>query len=219
VKKLFGLVVLLLIAAGVWLGMRYVMHRGEVRATVVFRSAEGLRAGDPVVEGQTEVGKVTQVARLEGQDAVGIRILRDHRRAVVSDSLFAIEDHRLVVTNTLAVAGPIDDGAVLYAKEDGLSRWLAKHSGKVQPFIEKLKHAADQKLDEVDADHIGAALERWKDEAPDWKKQGRESVDRHLAAIRARVEKLENDLKRSNKTKEARQLKEKFERWVDEVRK
>lgn len=218
-KKLFAFVVLLLLAAGVWLGARYVAHRGEVRATVVFRSAEGLRAGDPVVEGTVEVGKVTQVAHLEDQDAVGIRLPKEHRRAVVDDSLFVIEDHKLVVTNTLAVGAPIEDGAVLHPKQDTVSRWLAKHGSKVQPFIEKLKHVADEKLDEIDADHIESALERWKDDVPDWKKQGSDAVDEHLTAIRARVEKIENDLKRSNKAEEARALKEKFERWVDEVKK
>ena len=217
-KKLGAFVLLLLLAAGVWLGARYLAHRGEVRATIIFRSAEGLRAGDPVVEGEAEVGKVTRVSHLDGQDAVSIRLRREHRRDVVNDSFFAIEDHRLVVSNALAVGAPVEDGAVLHAKEDGLSRWLARNGAKVQPFVDKLVHAADRKLDEGDADHIEAVLDRWKSEVPDWKKQGSEAVEKNLASIRERVGKVEEELKRSHRAGEARALKEKFERWVDEVR-
>lgn len=218
-KKLAAFVLLLLLAAGVWLGARYLAHRGDVRATIIFRSAEGLRAGDTVVEGDAAVGKVTRVSHLDGQDAVSIRIGRKHRRAVVNDSFFAIEDHRLVVTNGLAVGAPIEDGAVLHAKEDRLSLWLARNGAKVQPFLDKLVHAADRKLDEVDADHIEAALDRWKDEAPDWKKQGSDALEKNLTSIRKRVDAIEEDLKHSNRAGEARALKERFDRWVDEVRK
>lgn len=219
VKKLGSLIFLILLAAGVWLGARYFVHRGEVRATIVFHSGAGLRKGDPVVEGQTVVGKVTKVTDLDGEDAVSIRLDRAHRRAIVGDSLFAVDGHQLVVTNTLAVGAPIDDGTVLRAKEDALSRWLAKHGSTVQPFIQKLKRTADEKLDAVDADHVGASLERWKSEVPDWKREGGDAVERHLAYIRLRVEKIEHELEQSNRAAEARELKEKFERWVDEVRK
>jgi ABC-type transporter Mla subunit MlaD len=219
VKKFGALIFLVLLAAGVWLGARYFVHRGEVRATVIFQSAEGVRAGDPVVEGELEIGKVTRVTQLDGEDAVSIRLDRRHRRAVVSDSLFAIDNHKLLVTNTLAVGAPVEDGAVIHAKQDAISRWLAKHGAKVQPFVDKLKRAADERLDAVDADHIEAALDRWKSEVPDWKREGGDALDRHLASIRARVEKIEGDLERSNRAAEARALKEKFERWLDEVRK
>jgi hypothetical protein len=219
VKKLGSLIFLLLLAAGVWLGARYFVHRGEVRATIVFHSAAGLKKGDPVMEGETVVGRVTKVTDLDGEDAVSIRLDRRHRRSIVGDSLFAIDDHRLVVTNTLAVGAPIDDGAILHARQDALSRFLAKNGSKFQPFIEKLKRTADEKLDAIDAGHIQTALDRWKSEVPDWKREGGDAVDRHLAYIRSRVEKIEHDLERSNRAAEARELKEKFERWIDEVRK
>lgn len=219
VKKLGALIFLLLLAAGVWMGARYFVHRGEVRATVVFKSADGLREGDPVVEGETVVGKVTRVSRLDGEDAVSLRLDRQHRRAIVGDSLFAIEHHQLTVTNTLAVGAPIDDGAVLHAKQDAISRWIAKHGSKVQPFVDKLKRAADEKLDHADAGSLEAALDRWKADVPSWKREGIDSVERHLADIRKRVEKVEHDLEHSNRADDAKELKQKFQRWVDEVRK
>jgi ABC-type transporter Mla subunit MlaD len=219
VKKLAAFIFLIVLAAAVWIGARWIAHRGEVRATILFKSAEGVRAGDPVVEGETVVGKVAKVTQLDGEDAVSIRLGRDHRRAVVSDSLFAIDHHRLIVTNTLAVGAPVEDGAVLHARQDAISRWLAKHGSTVQPLLEKVKRAADEKLDQLDAEHLETTLDHWKDDVPQWKKEGGDALDRHLADLRRRVEKIEDDLKRSNRADDARAVKEKFEHWVDEVRK
>lgn len=217
-RKLAALLVLLLLAAGVWLGARYVAHRGELKATIVFHSAGALRKGDRVVEGQSVIGRVTQVSHLDGEDAVSVRLDRDHRRAIVSDSLFAIDGHDLIVTNTFAVGTPVEDGAVLKAREDKVTSWLAKHAAAVAPLVEKIKRAADERLDDVDADHIDAALDRWKDEVPEWKKEGSDAVDKKVDAISKRVKQIEADLSRSNRAGEARALKEKFQRWLDEVR-
>jgi len=125
IRKLF---LLLLIGAVVWFGARALVHRGEVKATVVFHHVRDLRKGDPVIADGTQIGAVTKVTRLDGDDAVSIRIDREHRRDVVSDSLFAIDRHRLLVTNSFAVGSPIADGAVLRAHTDGVSSWLAKPS-------------------------------------------------------------------------------------------
>ena len=91
-KKLL-VIVLALIA--IWIGGRYILHRGDMRATIVMHDAATLRAGDPVVENGAAVGRVTKISRLDGDDAVSIRIDRNHRRAVVSDSLFAADGRTL----------------------------------------------------------------------------------------------------------------------------
>jgi preprotein translocase subunit YajC len=127
-RKLF---LLLVIVAVVWFGARALVHRGEVKATVVFDHARDLRNGDPVVADGTQIGVVTKVTHLDDTDAVSIRIDRDHRRDVVSDSFFAI--------------------------------------------------------------------------------------DHHLGTMKSRVAKIEDDLRRSNRAEEARKVKEKFEKWLDEV--
>ena len=134
-RKLLALIVL---AATVWLGARYFAHRGEIKATVVFREAGTLRKGDPVIENDQTIGRVTKISELDGQDAVVIRLDRAHRRDIVTDSLFSVENRRIVVNNTFAIGKPIDDGAVLRAKDDRFSRWLAKHANAVKPFVENL---------------------------------------------------------------------------------
>ena len=209
-RKLLALIVL---AAAIWLGARYFAHRGEVKATIVFHDARSLHKNDPVVENGDTIGRVTKVTRLDGQDAVDIRLDRRHRRAIVTDSLFAVDGSRVLVTNTFAIGKPIDDGALLRAKDDRLSRWLAKHASSVQPLVEKVKRAADAKFDAFDADLASAAAQ-----VPQWKEEGKQSFDDHLASLKTRMEKAEDDLKRSNQAAEAKKLREKFERWIEEVR-
>ena len=146
-RKLLGLVFLLVIAAAVWLGARAFVHRGEVKATIVFDDVHGLRRGDPVVEHNDVAGRVTSVDRVGERSAVTVRLDRMHRRSILTDSLFAIDHDQLIVTNTFAVGRPIDDGALLEAKEDRVSRWLAKHGGAVAPYVDKVRARADELID------------------------------------------------------------------------
>lgn len=157
-RKLLGLAFLLLLAAAVWFGARAFVHRGEVKATIVFDDVHGLRRGDPVVERGAVAGRVTSVDRLGERSAVSIRLDRDHRRSVLTDSLFAVDHGQLVVTNTFAVGRPIDDGALLEAKEDRVSRWLAKHGGAVEPFLNNVRARADQLIDKN-----SDAAKKWKE--------------------------------------------------------
>ncbi len=146
-RKLLGLLVLLLLAAAVWLGARAFVHRGEVKTTIVFDDVYGLRRGDPVLEHNEVAGRVTSIDRLGERSAVTVRIDRMHRRSILTDSLFAIDHDQLIVTNTFAVGRPIDDGALLEAKEDRVSRWLAKHGSAVEPFVDNVRARADQLID------------------------------------------------------------------------
>ena len=209
-RKLLALIVL---AAAVWLGARYFAHRGTVKVTLVVHHADSVRKGDPVTEGSTTIGEVIKTSHIdEGSDAVVIRIDRDHRRDVVSDSLFTVKSHRVEVNNTFAVGKPIEDGAVVHVKEDRLASWLSRHADAVKPMIAKLKRAADEKLDALDAELASATAK-----APDWKRQGRDVFDKNVAVMKKKIEQAEDELKRSDQAAEAKKLREKFDRWVAEV--
>jgi ABC-type transporter Mla subunit MlaD len=218
-RKLGAFLVLVLLAFAVWIGARYIRHRGEVKVTIIFREAARLAAGDPVVERNVVVGRIVEVSRVNEQDAVTVRIARDHRRAILHDSLFEIESHRLIVTNAVAVGAPVADGEIIYAKEDRLSRWLAKHGASVQPLIDKLKKTTDEQLDALTTENFDDKLAEWKAELPQWKKEGSASVDRRVAELEARVGAMTRQLERSNRAEEARRLKERFQTWVNDIRK
>ena len=146
-RKLLSILFLLILAAVVWFGARAFVHRGEVKATIVFDDVHGLRRDDPVVEHNEVVGRVTSVDPLGERSAVSIRLDRTHSRAILTDSLFAIDHNQLIVTNTFAIGRPIDSGALIEAKEDRLSSWLAKHGGAVEPFVNNMRKRADQLID------------------------------------------------------------------------
>lgn len=169
-RKFLGVLFLVAVAAAVWLGARAFVHRGEVKATIVFRDPHGLRRGDLVLENGREIGRVTSVDRLDDRTAVTIRVDRDHRRDVVTDSLFAIDDHSVIVTNALAVGPPIADGAIIEAKEDRVSRWIAKHGSSVAPYVDKIRTGADQLIDKTPQAKADAAAEaqKLKEKATRW---------------------------------------------------
>lgn len=211
------LLVLVVIVAVVWFGARALVHRGEVKATVVLDHAGALQKGDPVVADEKPIGVVRKVTHLDDTDAVSIAIDRDHRRDVVSDSLFAVKGRELVVTNTFAVGSPIADGAVLRARTDGVSAWLAKHGAAVQPLIAKIKKAADDEIDKLDQKHFDAELADLKSKVPEWKAEGADALDHHIGRVRRQAGKIEDDLRRSNHADDAKKIKEKFDKWLDEV--
>jgi ABC-type transporter Mla subunit MlaD len=209
-RKLLALIAL---AALVWLGARYLAHRGEIKLTLVVPHADPVSKGDPVVEGDETIGRVIKTSHIDdGADAVVVRLDRKHRRDVVTDSFFSVENHRIAVSNTFAVGKPVEDGAVIHVKEDRLTRWLARHSGAAKQLIEKAKHVADQKLDAIDAE-LASAMAK----VPDWKRDGKDVFQKNVDAMQKKIEKAEADLKRSDQAAEAKKLREKFDRWLAEV--
>ena len=216
-RKLMTILTLAAIVVAVWLGARYFVHRGEVTATVMVRDAGSLDAGDAVVEDGVEVGRVTRVVHMSGYDAIAIRINRDHRRAVVGDSLFSVGDGELLVTNTIAVGTPVADGAILDARNERVARWLAKHGGAVAPLLARLKIGADEKLDALSADTIDRQLDEWTAKVPEWRREGSSAFDRRVAEARARVTRAADALRRNDHAAEARAVEEKFERWVHQI--
>lgn len=143
-RKLFALVFLIALAAVVWYGGRWFAHKDEVKATIVFQDSGALRKGDAVLEKQTVVGRVTSVDTLDDRKAVTVRLAADHRDAIVSDSLFIIDGRTISVVNTFAVGRPVENGAILHAKEDSISRWLARNGPKAQPYLDQAKQKAGE---------------------------------------------------------------------------
>ena len=205
------LILLILIAVAIWFGARYFVHRGEIKATIVFTDARDLHKGSDVVENNVVVGKVVSIDKLDDRTAVTVRLGRDHRRAIVSDSLFSIDRGVLDVTNSFAVGAPVADGTVLYAKEDKVTSWVAKHGGALKPYLDKLRASTDAAVDRQ--------FDDWDKKVPQWKSEGKASLDQHIAEARAKVDKAADELTKNNHADEARKLKERFENWVEEIRK
>ena len=222
-RRLLSLVFLLFLAAAVWVAARWFVHRGELHATIVLPAAGQLRERDPVVSGGLEIGTISAIAHLDGSDAVSVRIGRDHRRDVVSDSLFEVEGvaphARLLVNNAIAVGAPIEDGEILRPRNDRVTRWLAQHGSAVAPLLSGLRQKADKAIDRYRDGSFDRQLDDWKKRAPEWKSEGRSALDRNLSAARARVDALEADLRKRGRADEAEKLKKKFDAWWADVKK
>ncbi len=208
-RKLLALVALALIAAGVWMGAQWFVHRDDIVATIIFDKPAKLRAGDAVKEGDHQVGRVLRVDALGDRGAVSVRINRRDRRAIVTDSLFDVKDHTLVVDNTIAIGRPIDDGAILESHDDRFARWVARHGASVKPYVEALRARVGGLAD--------STFEEWSKRVPDWKKEGGAAFDRHVAEMKKKVAESEEELRKSNRVAEARKLKERFEKWLNDV--
>jgi molecular chaperone DnaK (HSP70) len=208
-RKLAALVFLAVVAVAVWAGAQWFVHRQDIKATVVFAKPQKLRPGDAVKENGREVGRVVSIASIDDRQAVTVRLNRRERRAIVTDSLFSVKDHAVVVDNTFAIGRPIDDGEILEARDDRFARWLARHGAAAKPYIDAFRARIDTL-----ADHD---FDEWTRRLPEWKKEGRVAFDRHVADAERRVAELQEELRKSNRAAEARKLKERFEQWLNET--
>jgi hypothetical protein len=205
-RKILALVFLVLVAAGVWVCAQWFVHRDDIVATIVFDKAQTIRAGDLVKEDGREVGRVVHVDALGDRQAVSIRLNRRDRRAIVTDSLFDVKDHALVVDNTVAIGRPVDNGVILESHDDRFARWVARHGAAAKPYLDAVRAKIDTLAD--------SSLDEWSKRAPEWKKEGSAAFDRHVAEMKKKVEATQDELRKSNRADEARKLKERFEKWL-----
>ncbi|MGZ4780039.1 MAG: hypothetical protein ACXV5L_12635 [Thermoanaerobaculia bacterium] len=208
-RKFLALVFLALVAAGVWVCAQWFVHRDDILATVIFDEPQTIRAGDLVKESGRAVGRVMKVDALGDRQAVSVRLNRRDRRAIVTDSLFDVKDHTLVVDNTVAIGRPIDNGAILESHEDRFARWIARHGAAAKPYLDAIRSRIETLAD--------SGSDEWSKRAPEWKKEGSAAFDRHVAEMKKKVAQTEEELRKSNRADEARKLKERFEKWLDNV--
>ena len=221
VRTVFAILLLALLAVGVWYGVRWYAERDDLHLTVVFESAGELRRGDPVTSGGMMIGRVTKLSRLESQDAVSILVWKDHRGELLRDSLFSVEESngesRVEVVNTLAVGSPLPDGAVIYARDDKVSRWLARHGREVGEVLGKLEGKAKKLKDDYESGRLQEEFERYKQQVPEWKKQGEDVLRRNVEKVEEKVETMEKVLRENGRVKEADELRRRFEQWRAEA--
>jgi hypothetical protein len=218
-RKLVAIVFLLVLAAGVWYGARRFASRDDVRVTVIFKDAGALSRGAHVTVEDVVIGRVTKVAELETQHAVSIVVEKEHRNELLRDSIFVIREEgdsaRLQVVNNVAVGSPLADGAVVYAREDSVSRWLAKHGPEVGALLGKLEGKARELVDDYESGKLTRELDQYREKFPEWKRQGEDVARRNLESLERRVEQMEEALRKENRDEEAEELKRRFETWRD----
>ena len=61
-------------------------------------------------------------------------------------------------------------------------------------------------------------IESWNEKVPEWKREGSASFDKHLDELKKKVDATTKSMTDSNHADEARKLKDKFNRWLSQVR-
>ena len=216
IRTFLALVFLVGLAAAIWYGVRWMETRDELEATLIFDSADELVPGNLVVSGALVIGEVTKVTALQGKDAVSIRVGKDHRDEIRTDSRFRIDgshpDAVVLVGSKLAFGRPVREGDVLYARQSGVARWLEEKGGGLLARVRE------------EASRIGTdgemkdKLQQWEAEIPNWKQQGDEILAENLETIGGQVDRLEARLRESGKEVDAQKIRRDFEGWLGKVR-
>jgi uncharacterized protein YecE (DUF72 family) len=221
-RTLLAIILIAILAAGVWYGARWMADREDLNVTVVFKSAGDLRRGDPVTISGKVVGKVTKISPLESQDAVSIRVEKEYRNELMRDSLFAVVreggESRLEVINTVAVGRPLEDGAVVYAREDRLTRWIARHGPAVGALAGRLEGKARKLLEDYESGKLKEELEQYREKVPQWRDQGDAVLRRNVEAVREKVDAAEKALRDSRRGREADELRKRFDEWLRDTK-
>ena len=195
-RRFLAVLFLLILAAGLWMAARWSRHRDDLRVSVVFDSASGLRKGSRVMSKGRVIGQVTGVAALEKGEAVSVRIVKSSRSELMTDSLFSVGQASgkpvLIVTNTIAVGRPLEDGAVIRVREDKISRWIARHGEKLGPLLGKVQRKASELIDQYQEGKLDAELDKIREKIPEWRREGDEVLTRRLEELSDKI----NDLDR-----------------------
>ncbi|HVT03942.1 MAG TPA: hypothetical protein VHL58_11285 [Thermoanaerobaculia bacterium] len=214
-RKILAFLFLLLLAVGVWYSARWVEHREDLHATVVFDHPTKLHKSSPCRAGQLVIGRVRRVTALDGQTAVSIRIDRQYRNQLLSDSLFdeagSGASAALEVNNSIAVGPPVRDGAVIHATDSRVTRWIATHGLQ-------LGRSASNMVSRAREEDWSRDFEIWSKQVPEWKRQGSQVYGAKMAAARARVDAVELQLRNGRRDIEADRLRAQFNEWLEKVR-
>lgn len=221
-RKLLALTAVVLIVALFWSGTGWFGRSDELNAVIVFDRPEGLRAGDRVVQDGTPIGEVRKVSTVDGRPAVTIRVPEEHRSALRSDSLVRVvrggSRPQLEVDSNFAVGRPLEDGAVLRARDHDLARWLDKGKDAVTPAARRMRDSAVAWIERTGTEKIDREIDDWTRRIPEWKQEGREAFAAHVAAARKTSEEWEASLRSAGRKADADRVRQRVDEWLDALK-
>jgi hypothetical protein len=218
-RALLKFLLFVAVIAGVWYGLRFVGSRDDLVATILFEDAPGLETGAEVRLRDEKIGDVREIHSVGGKTAATVHIRKHHRGDVLTDSLFEVggDPAAIRIVNSIAVGAPVQNGAVIIAKRDRLTTFLAHGGEKLQPHIDMVRKKAEEWVADFDNGKFQRQLDEWKARAPEWKKQGKETFDRNVGEMKEQVDELEKSLRSASRNAEADRLRREFDDWVRRV--
>lgn len=219
IRSFLKLLLFVAVIAGVWYGLRFVGSRDDLVATILFEHAAGLEEGADVRLGDEKIGDVREVHSIGSKTAATVHIRKHHRGDVLTDSLFEVggDPVGIRIVNSIAVGAPVQSGAVIIAKRDRLTTFLAHGGEKLQPHIDMVRKKAEEWLADFDNGKFQRQFDEWKAKAPEWKRQGKETFERNVGEMKEQVDELEKSLRSASRNAEADRLRREFDDWVRRV--
>lgn len=218
-RKLLAIAVL---GALLWVAFHFsrsVRHEDDLVATLVFDAAPGVRTGTPVVEKGVTIGEVTEVGKVGEKVAVTVAIPLEHRGRVFTDSAFEIsgDPAEVRVLSAISVGTPLENGAVVVARSDKVTKFLAKGGEKLAPHVAAAKKKALEMISEYDAEMFRDQLDEWSKRVPEWKAEGEDTLKKNVAELDETVSEIESALRKIKRDAEADKIRKAFDDWVKDV--
>jgi hypothetical protein len=222
IRKMFVVLFLAAVAILLWRGTPWFGRSGDLRATVVFDEATALSRGDAVMHDGEKIGTVESVSPMGEQQAVAIRVEKEGRNALRSDSLLRVEldgdARQLEVDSNFSVGRPVEDRAVIHAQDSKMARMIERGGAALAPVARQAKEKAAALLPS-DTKAFEAQLKTWGEALPEWKAEGSESISRHFEDVKAKAAEAEASLRKAGKNLEADELRARAGQWIESAKK
>lgn len=221
-RKLLALLVVVGVFALYWSGRSFFKDDDDLRAIMVFDQKEPLSRGDVVLHGGAVIGHVRSVSNVDGRTTAVVDVETEHRNALRSDSLVRVIErgHRsaIEVDSNFAVGRPLEDGAVLRARDHQFAQWLEKGRDSVAPAAKRLRDSASTWISSESRKQMDRQLDEWTARIPQWKAEGREALEKRVDAAKRKADEWERSLRDAGRAEDAQHVRERFSRWLREIR-
>ena len=111
----------------------------------------------------------------------------------------------------------LENGAVVVARKDRISRLLAKGGEKLAPHLAAVKEKAIEVIGEYDVEMFKSQLAEWEKQVPEWKEQGRDVLADNVADLEHTVDEIESALRKVSRDVEADKIRDAFDNWVEDL--
>ncbi len=198
---------------------------GDTPFTIVFKNADGLKSGQPLLLKGVRVGEVTSVELSGAQTQIEARVHRKYLNAVCAESSFVIAkpgglfdasgERQIVVTAPEATCTAIKAGAVIRGQDSGLEAAAVAAREMALAGLARAKQMAEAAATQFSRSpvftELGTAMREFS------KELGSAETTARLEALKKRAEELKAELEKAGQSAEAQALWKRFEEWYREA--
>lgn len=218
-----------LVALGLWAVTAAACGWRDVRATVTFRQAHGLREGQSLVYNGVRAGEITGVTLDPGGRAlVRVRIPRRYRKTLYREADYSVGrpggvfdtsgERQITVTDRPGPRTPLEDGVVIEGREPLLGLLLDGVRDAAAIAWDQTRELGRKLADEAAATEAGRRLKEAMRRLEDALARGEAALAPQIEGLRQYAEAYRDDLRSRGHEREAEEFWAEFERWYTRMR-